>query len=175
MKAPAAFRRSISSAASLPRKMGRLLRQFFHPLDQFIQDNMADAEMKEFVMPLAKSFARLQQATAWVAEQGVKDADQAGAASMDYLKMFGLVALGYVWARMAKISTAKLANGGDDRAVPRTQSGAGSVLHGEIAAGNVFAVVDDYRRRGAPHGAGRGFVLRAADDRGELQSRRLRM
>ena len=100
----------------LPRKMGRLLRQFFHPLDQFIQDNMADAEMKEFVMPLAKSFARLQQATAWVAEQGVKDADQAGAASMDYLKMFGLVALGYVWARMAKISTAKLANGGDDRA-----------------------------------------------------------
>ena len=100
----------------LPRKMGRLLRQFFHPLDQFIQDNMADAEMKEFVMPLAKSLARLQQATAWVAEQGVKDADQAGAASMDYLKMFGLVALGYVWARMAKISTAKLANGGDDRA-----------------------------------------------------------
>ncbi len=96
----------------LPRKMGRLLRQFFHPVDQFIQDNMSDPAMKEFVMPLAKSFARLQQATAWIAEQGLKDPDQAGAASMDYLKMFGLVALGYMWARMAKISSAKLANGG---------------------------------------------------------------
>jgi alkylation response protein AidB-like acyl-CoA dehydrogenase len=100
----------------LPRKMGRLLRQFFHPLDQFIQDSMSDPEMKEFVMPLAKSFARLQQATAWIAEQGLKNPDQAGAASMDYLKMFGLVALGYMWARMAKISGAKLANGGDDHA-----------------------------------------------------------
>jgi hypothetical protein len=95
--------------------MGRLLRQFFHPVDQFIQDNMADPAMKDFVMPLAKSFARLQQATAWVAENGLKNPDQAGAASMDYLKMFGLVALAYMWARMAKISSAKLANGGGDR------------------------------------------------------------
>jgi alkylation response protein AidB-like acyl-CoA dehydrogenase len=99
----------------LPRKMGRLLRQFFHPVDQFIQDNMADPAMKDFVMPLAKSFARLQQATAWVAENGLKNPDQAGAASMNYLKMFGLVALAYMWARMAKISSAKLANGGGDR------------------------------------------------------------
>ena len=29
--------------------------------------------------------------------------------------MFGLVALAYMWARMAKISSAKLANGGGDR------------------------------------------------------------
>lgn len=99
----------------LPRKMGRLLRQFFHPVDQFLQDNMADPAMKDFVMPLAKSFARLQQATAWVAENGLKNPDQAGAASMNYLKMFGLVALAYMWARMAKISSAKLANGGGDR------------------------------------------------------------
>ena len=99
----------------LPAHMGRSLRQFFHPVDAFLQENMGDPAMKDFVMPLAKSFARLQQATAWVAEQGLKDPEQAGAASADYLKMFGLVSLAYMWARMARISNEKLANGdGDD-------------------------------------------------------------
>jgi len=99
----------------LPAHMGRSLRQFFHPVDAFIKENMGDPAMKDFVMPLAKSFARLQQATAWVAEQGLRDPEQAGAASADYLKMFGHVALAYMWARMARISNDKLANGADDR------------------------------------------------------------
>ena len=99
----------------LPAHMGRSLRQFFHPVDAFIKENMGDAAMKDFVMPLAKSFARLQQATAWVAEQGLRDPEEAGAASADYLKMFGHVALAYMWARMARISNDRLANGADDR------------------------------------------------------------
>ena len=100
----------------LPMHMGRLLRQFFHPVDRFIQENSANPKLgKEFVMPLAKAFARLQQATAWLAEQGMKNPDEAGAASSDYLKLFALVALGHVWAQMAKVSQEKLANGADDR------------------------------------------------------------
>ena len=98
----------------LPAHMGRSLRQFFHPVDGFIQDNMSDPALKDYVMPLAKSFARLQQATAWIAEQGLRDPEQAGAASTDYLRMFGLVALAYMWARMAKVAGEKLAGGGDD-------------------------------------------------------------
>ena len=99
----------------LPAHMGRSLRQFFHPVDAFIREHMSDPAMKDFVLPLAKSFARLQQATAWVAEQGLKDPEQAGAASADYLKMFGHVALAYMWARMALISNEKLVNGAGDR------------------------------------------------------------
>ena len=99
----------------LPAHMGRSLRQFFHPVDAFIREHMSDPAMKEFVLPLAKSFARLQQATAWIAEQGLKDPEQAGAASADYLKMFGHVALAYMWARMARISNEKLADGAGDR------------------------------------------------------------
>jgi hypothetical protein len=98
----------------LPDHMGRSLRQFFHPVDRFLQENMSDPAMKDFAMPLAKSFARLQQATAWVAEQGLKNPEQAGAAASDYLKMFGLVALGYMWAKMAKVSIDKLSNGADE-------------------------------------------------------------
>ena len=40
---------------------------------------------------------------------GLKNPDNAGAASVDYLRMFGLVTVGYLWARMAKAAQAKLA------------------------------------------------------------------
>ena len=98
----------------LSHHMGRYLRQFFHPVDRFIQDNAQDAALKDYVMPLAKSFARLQQATAWIGEQGLKNPDQAAAASVDYLRMFGLVALAYMWAQMAKEAGERLAGGGED-------------------------------------------------------------
>ena len=65
-------------------------------------------------MPLAKAFAKLQQGTALLGEKGMKNPDEAGAASTEYLRMFGLVALGYMWARMAKLSKEKLAAGTED-------------------------------------------------------------
>jgi alkylation response protein AidB-like acyl-CoA dehydrogenase len=82
--------------------MGRLLRRFFHPVLAFVEANQAEAEMAEFVLPLAKAFGRLQQATAWVAQQGLRDPEEAGAAASDYLRLFALVALAYMWAKAAK-------------------------------------------------------------------------
>lgn len=98
----------------IPANLGRSLRTFFHPVDAFIQENVMDPEMKTFVMPLAKAFAKLQQGTALIAEKGMKNPDEAGAASTEYLRMFGLVALGFMWARMAKLAKQKLADGTDD-------------------------------------------------------------
>ncbi|MEE8124018.1 MAG: acyl-CoA dehydrogenase, partial [Alphaproteobacteria bacterium] len=92
----------------LPMHTGRLLRRFFHPLAAFLEENQADPRMAEFVAPLAKAFGRLQRATAWIARQGLGDPEEAGAASSDYLRLFALVALGYMWARMVKVSVAKL-------------------------------------------------------------------
>ncbi|HYB11572.1 MAG TPA: acyl-CoA dehydrogenase C-terminal domain-containing protein [Alphaproteobacteria bacterium] len=92
--------------------VGRLLRRFFHPVLDFIEANQADPKMAEFVMPLAKAFGRLQQATAWLAEQGLRDPEEVGAAASDYLRLFGLVALGFMWSKMAKLSLAKLGDGG---------------------------------------------------------------
>ncbi|RMD64554.1 MAG: acyl-CoA dehydrogenase [Alphaproteobacteria bacterium] len=86
----------------LPRHMGRLLRRFFHPVLAFIEDHQGEAELAEFVLPLAKAFGRLQQATAWVAQQGLRDPEEAGAAASDYLRLFALVALAYMWALSAK-------------------------------------------------------------------------
>ncbi len=98
----------------IPANLGRSLRQFFHPVDAFIQENMMNPELKDYIMPLAKAFAKLQQGTALLGEKGMKNPDEAGAASTEYLRMFGLVALGYMWARMAKLSKEKLAEGTED-------------------------------------------------------------
>ena len=91
----------------LGQNMGRLLRRFFHPVLAFVGSAQEQPDMAEFVLPLAKSFARLQQATAWVAQQGLRDPEEAGAAASDYLRLFALVALAYMWARMSQVILAK--------------------------------------------------------------------
>ena len=73
-------------------------------LDALNQCLDGDAAAGEFVLPLAKAFGRLQQATAWVAQQGLRDPEEAGAAATDYLRLFALTALAYLWARMAEAS-----------------------------------------------------------------------
>jgi hypothetical protein len=96
----------------IPAHFGRYLRSFFHPVFAFIEQHQADPAQGEFVMPLAKAFSRLQQVTLHLAQQGLKNPDEAGAASYDYLRLFALVAMAYTWARTAKVAQAKLAEGG---------------------------------------------------------------
>ncbi|MEM7022650.1 MAG: acyl-CoA dehydrogenase C-terminal domain-containing protein [Pseudomonadota bacterium] len=100
----------------LPAHFGRYLRTFFHPVMGFVEEHQANAALSEFVLPLAKAFARLQQITLHVAQQGLKNPDEAGAASSDYLRLFALVAMAYMWAGMAEIALAKLEQGTGDAA-----------------------------------------------------------
>ena len=87
--------------------MGRLLRRFFHPAQQCIEENQSNKDLQEIIFPFAKAFAKLQQATATIAQKGLKDPDEAAAAATDYLRMFALVAIGYMWIRMAKTAIEK--------------------------------------------------------------------
>jgi alkylation response protein AidB-like acyl-CoA dehydrogenase len=93
----------------LPMHNGRLLRRFFHPVDSFIAEHKDVAEMQEFVLPLAKALGKLQQATVLIAQRGLRNPDEAGAAASDYLKLFALTASAFMWARMVKVSLPKLA------------------------------------------------------------------
>jgi alkylation response protein AidB-like acyl-CoA dehydrogenase len=97
----------------LPSHFGRLLRTFFHPVMALIEEHQADQELQEFVLPMAKAFSRLQQVTLHIAQQGMKDPDEAGAASVDYLRLFALVVLAFMWVKMVKVAKAKLAAGAD--------------------------------------------------------------
>lgn len=91
--------------------MGRYLRRFFHPVSAYIEEHQADKELQEFIFPLAKSFAKLQQSTAIIAQKGLKDPNEAGAASVDYLRQFALVAMAYMWIQMVEVAQKKLADG----------------------------------------------------------------
>jgi butyryl-CoA dehydrogenase len=90
---------------------GRLLRRFFYPVSQFIEETSGSSELQPFVLPLRKSLDRLQEATLWMAQKGLSDREEIGAAATDYLRLFGLVALAYLWARSAKLALGKI--GGD--------------------------------------------------------------
>ena len=92
----------------MPMHNGRLLRRFFHPLDAYLRERMENPELQEFVMPLMKAFGRLQQVTALIAQKSLVDSEEAGAAASEYLRAFGLVALGYMWTRIAEVSLPKL-------------------------------------------------------------------
>ena len=47
----------------------------------------------------------------WLSRNGLADPDNAGAASTDYMHLFGLTALGYMWARIVKAVLARQAKG----------------------------------------------------------------
>ncbi|MEM9438864.1 MAG: acyl-CoA dehydrogenase C-terminal domain-containing protein [Pseudomonadota bacterium] len=95
----------------LPAHFGRLLRSFFHPVMTFIEEHQADQDLAEFVLPMAKAFSRLQQATLHIAQAGLKNPDEAGAASVDYLRLFALAVLAHLWVQMVKVSKDKLKEG----------------------------------------------------------------
>ncbi len=97
----------------LPQNTGRLLRRFFHPVGRFLEQNAGDPALQDIVVPVAKAFGKLQQATVVVAQKSLANPDEAGAASADYLRLFALVAMGYVHARMAKVAQEKLADAGE--------------------------------------------------------------
>ncbi len=100
----------------MPQNFGRLLRRFFHPVQEFINEHQGNSDLQEFMFPLAKSFMKLQQATATVAQKGMANADEAGAASVDYLRQFALVAMAYMWCQMVIAAKEKIESGEGDQA-----------------------------------------------------------
>jgi alkylation response protein AidB-like acyl-CoA dehydrogenase len=101
----------------LGRDGGRAITAFFNEVSAFVKAN-DDEAMKPYVTPLAEALAQLQQATMWFMQNAMKKPDNAGAGSTDYMHLFGLVALAYMWAQMAKAAQDKLkagANGAEER------------------------------------------------------------
>jgi alkylation response protein AidB-like acyl-CoA dehydrogenase len=96
----------------LPRDGGRAVMAFFAEVGNFAKEHGGDEAMKPFVTPLSTALGHLQQATMWLMQNALAKPDNAGAAASDYLHLFGLTALGYMWARMAKVALGKIAASG---------------------------------------------------------------
>jgi alkylation response protein AidB-like acyl-CoA dehydrogenase len=97
----------------MPAHMGRLLRPFFHPIAAFIETRKADVQLAPLVLALERAFGMLQLATGQIATAGLKDAEEAGAAATDYLRLMGLVAMAYMLARSAEVAQGRVAAGQD--------------------------------------------------------------
>jgi alkylation response protein AidB-like acyl-CoA dehydrogenase len=99
----------------LAKDGGRAITAFFAETQGYLKDHADDAALKPYLGPLGNALGHLQQATMWFAQNALAKPDNAGAGATDYMHLFGLVALGYMWARMAQAAQQKLAAGADDR------------------------------------------------------------
>lgn len=95
---------------------GRAVQAFFTEVGEFCEENRADENLAPFTKAIKKGLNDLQAATMWLMQNAVAKPDNAGAASTDYLHLFGLVVLGYMWGRMARASQEKRAAGAEDAA-----------------------------------------------------------
>ena len=94
---------------------GRAITAFFTELGTFCEANRDDEKLAFFTKHLKKGLNDLQAATMWLMQNAMAKPDNAGAASYDYMHLFGLVTLGYMWARMAKVAQQQLAAGTGDK------------------------------------------------------------
>jgi acyl-CoA dehydrogenase len=99
----------------LPREGGKAVMGFFAEVGEFIKENSDDDAMQPYIGPLKDGLDHLQQATMWFMQNAMAKPDNAGAGSTDYMHLFGLVALGYMWARIVKVANEQLAAGTEGR------------------------------------------------------------
>jgi hypothetical protein len=67
----------------------------------------ADANLDEFTKPLAAAVQNLDELTAWVLDRAKGNPNEIGAASVEYLHVFGYTAYAYMWALMARAALGK--------------------------------------------------------------------
>jgi 3-(methylsulfanyl)propanoyl-CoA dehydrogenase len=97
----------------LPMNGGRAVQAFFKEVGDFCEENRGDEKLSFFTKHLKKGLNDLQAATMWFVQNAMAKPDNAGAGSHDFMHLFGLVALGYMWALQVKAANEKLAAGGN--------------------------------------------------------------
>jgi acyl-CoA dehydrogenase len=133
---------------------GRALMAFLGEVGAYVKEKSGDEKMKPLVAPLGVAAGHLQQASMWFLQNAMAKPDNAGAGSYDYMHLFGLVALGYMWARIAEAALAKSGNGADaamqaklvtarffmERMLPETATHLARI---EAGAGSVMELADE--------------------------------
>jgi len=95
---------------------GEALKGFTKIVHKFCQANEGNESVKEFVTPLAALNKEWGELTMKVGMAAMKDREEVGAASVDYLMYSGYACLAYFWADMARLAAEKLAAGTSEAA-----------------------------------------------------------
>jgi alkylation response protein AidB-like acyl-CoA dehydrogenase len=113
---------TIQSLDLLGRKVlgnnGATLKKFGAHVEAFIRAEMANPDMGEFVKPLADLGQKITQLTGEIGMKAMGNADEVGAAAVDYLRVVGHLVYGYFWARMAKVALEKIAQANEEAQRP---------------------------------------------------------
>jgi len=88
---------------------GTMYQAFVDEIRAFVTS--AGADLREFTEPLKAALDNLDELTAWVIDQAKANPNEIGAASVEYLHVFGYTAYAYMWARMAAVALAKQGEG----------------------------------------------------------------
>ena len=94
---------------------GRGVMAFFAEIDAFVAEGEGGSDALKLQVEGLKSVkAQLQEATLWLMQHGLANPENAGAGAHDYLQLFGLTALAYMWAMMVKAAEARIDAGETD-------------------------------------------------------------
>ena len=106
---------TIQSLDLLGRKVlgdnGAKLKKFGLLVQELIEEEGVDEAMQEFVNPLADLGDKVTKLTTELGFKAMGNADEVGAAAVDYLRVVGHLVFAYLWARMAKVALEKQHSG----------------------------------------------------------------
>ena len=91
----------------LGRRGGAAPLALFCALTAWLSENEKDEALAPYVKGVKHGVESLQAATMWLAQHGIQNPNDAGAGAVDYLRLMGIVMVGWMWARMAKLSLGK--------------------------------------------------------------------
>ena len=86
------------------QQQGVGLKQFLGMIQQFCEQNIGNAAVAEFIGPLATLAKEYADTTMAIGKKAAGNAEEIGAASVDYLFYSGYVALAYWWAKSVAVA-----------------------------------------------------------------------
>ncbi|MCT7358186.1 MAG: acyl-CoA dehydrogenase [Thalassobium sp.] len=86
---------------------GAFYKLFEADINEFIASQADNEAMAEFIEPLKAALENLNDLTQWVMDAAANNPNEIGAASVEYLHVFGYTALAYMWAKMSAVSLPK--------------------------------------------------------------------
>ncbi len=92
---------------------GESLKVFIHEVSEFCMQNADNDAVSELIKPLKEILVEWGELTQTVGESAAKNADEIGAASVDYLMYSGYIVLAYFWARAAVVASHKIKDESD--------------------------------------------------------------
>ncbi|MBX7457317.1 acyl-CoA dehydrogenase C-terminal domain-containing protein [Qipengyuania sp. 1NDH17] len=100
----------------LAQKGGAAVQAFFKHVGEEIAAAKEVDELKDMAEALEKALGQQQASTMWFMQNAMQNPNHLGAGAHHYMHIMGIVTLGLMWLKMAKVAAWKLADAGDDKA-----------------------------------------------------------